>query len=742
MRTLSTIFVITLALVVGCEPASREQVEVDLWPAVLGGGWLQASGRFDLRGHEGNFVENPLLWKPLSVLPISGWERAGRGWKPVGQTSILNFWHQGPGADELLLELRNRSDELSGRIFELEILLNGERLGSRRVEPGRFRDRLPIPDAVLQERNRLEFRFSPGIKTESELGHPIALLGLGLSGGGVIGDPPARNRAEIIDQERSLRLFGSGTYLVPLPESGLTRGISFNLRYRGKGLATAVLELMVADGSKRLLDSLNLEPGPHQSISISLEPYDLRGSTLLMRADLPTGSSYIEIEDLIALNAPPKIRDSGSPGNPRLIKTARPPDVVVIILDAARGDRFPGWSYPRQTTPTLDLFSSEAVVFRHAFAECPTTSCSIPALLTGLSLMKGGEVETGRQMSDELITLAEYLKELGYRTVGFSATPNNSARRNMDQGFDTFRELWGRDNPDHGPFNMSRLAGEVLRSQPDNEPLYLQLHYLPPHQPYNPGPEFDRFTDPEYSGPIVPKMSLKRYSLGQASLAAPDLAQLIGLYDGNMLKADAAVAELLSVLKSTMRFDNSIIIVTSDHGEAFMEHGHQGHNTTLYDEMLHVPLLIRLPAGQRPQRVDTSQLASLLDVVPTVLGLLGATPPVEIDGWDLFNVEADRAAARRLISRTSHAEQPMISVRTTDWKMISWPKHQVQSLFHVVTDPAEQDNRVGDEPLIFANLGLWARDRLLRAQARSIEGDELTLDADAEEALRSLGYLD
>lgn len=741
MRTSSAVLFITLVLVVGCDTASREQTEVDLWPAVLGGGWLQSSGRFDLRGHEGSVVENPLLWKPLSVVPISGWERAGRGWRPVGQISILRFWHQGPEATELVLELRNRFAELSGRVYELEILLNGERLGRKPVGPGRFQDRLPIPAGVLEATNHLELRFSPGLAIESDVGYPIALLGLGLSGGGFAGGRPARNAAEVFVEAKSVRLFGSGTYLMPLPETGPTRGVSLDVQYMGDGLATALLELMVADGSKRVLQSLNLEPDLQKRVSISLEPYELRGSTLLLSAELPAGGSYLEFGNLVSLNSPPRTRKSGSPSDRTAIKTDRPPDVVVIILDAARGDRFPGWDYPRRTMPTIDLFSSDAVVFRNAFAECPTTSCSIPALLTGLSLLTGGEVETGRQMSDDLITLAEYLKQRGYRTVGFSATPNNSARRNMDQGFDTFRELWGRDNPDHGPFAMSRLAGEVLRSQPDNEPLYLQLHYLPPHQPYNPGPEFDRFTDPGYSGLIVPKMSLKSYSLGQATLAPADLTQLIGLYDGNMLKADAAVAELLSVMKATKRFDNSIIIVTSDHGEAFMEHGHQGHNTTLYDEMLHVPLLIRLPAGERPLGVDPNQLASLLDVVPTVLGLLGITPLGEVDGWNLFNVEADRVASRRLISRTSHADQPMISVRTTNWKMISWPKHQMQILFNMATDPAELDNRVGDAPLIFANLGLLARGRLLRAQARGIEGDELTLDPETEEALRSLGYL-
>ncbi|MEJ2085954.1 MAG: sulfatase-like hydrolase/transferase, partial [Acidobacteriota bacterium] len=342
-----------------------------------------------------------------------------------------------------------------------------------------------------------------------------------------------------------------------------------------------------------------------------------------------------------------------------------------------------------------------------------------------------------------LTTLAEYLQAQGFRTVGFSATPNDSASRNMDQGFDEFHELWGSDNPNHGPFNLSRLAGDVLESQPSGDPLYLQLHYLPPHQPYAPGRDFDRFTDPSYSGPIEPRMGLKQFSLGRESLAPADLEELIGLYDGNLLRADAAVGELLNSLKEVGRFDNSIIILTSDHGEAFMEHGYQGHNTTLFDEMLHVPLVIRLPFGRQSTSLWLDRPTSLLDVVPTVLGALDIDPVSSVDGCNLFNSASAKPFGRVLLARTSHAEQPMISVRSEFWKSIAWPKHQVQMLFDIVDDPDERENRIGEVPWMFANLGLIARERLLRAQARGYrQGDEVLLDRETEEALRALGYLD
>ncbi len=713
---------------------------------------MEVSDRFDLRGHVGGVVENPLLWKPLSIIPVSGWDRATRGWRPTGGRSVLRFWHRGPEASDLVLDLRNRSAKPSIRVYDLDIELNGHKLGSWQVKPGRFQDRISVPPGVLGVTNQLELGFSPALELDPEYGHPISLLGVGLSGPGNPGRRRNKDSVEIDAEAKAVRLFGSGSYVVPLSGSEVGGRVSFDLRYSGNNLASASLELMESDGTTHLLDSLSLESGSRRSMTGSLKGFELEGAALLLHGELPPGDGQLEIGNPVSEPAAWSGRDLAAVRVPLTTSPDQPPDgqspdgqspdVILIILDAARGDRFPGWDYKRQTMPNIERLATEAVVFRNAFAECPTTSCSIPALITGVSLLAGGDVGRGRQMSTELTTLAEYLSRIGYRTVGFSATPNNSAARNMHQGFDSFHELWGRDNPDHGPFNLSRLAIEVLRSQPPDQPLYLQLHYLPPHQPYSPGSEYDRFTDKSYSGPIVPRMSLKKYSLGEAALGPSDLAQLIALYDGNMLRADAAVGELLSAMRQTDRYENSIIIVTSDHGEAFMEHGYQGHNTTLFDEMLHVPLIVRLPERQRPSRVDPTQLTSLLDVVPTVLGRLNLNPSREVDGWDLLGVNALSASGRTLVARTSHPDQPMISVRTRHWKSISWPKHQVQMLFDLVSDPRERENRVGDNPLIFTNLGLVARERLLRARARGLEGDDVTLDPEAEEALRALGYLD
>lgn len=537
----------------------------------------------------------------------------------------------------------------------------------------------------------------------------------------------------------SLELDRSGVYVIPwvVPKDA----DEISIAARTAGAVSAALRVFVLDETGQPLGLLSsrLPAGDAYSESVSVRALRGRRVALCLEVEIAGGGGRLEIGELrlshgdseraVSVPTPPPASDG------------QLPDVVLIILDAARGDRFPGWDYPHETMPAIDELSRNALSFRHAFSECPTTSCSIPALITGIPFLPGGEVGKGQQLSDEITTLAEYLQRLGYHTVGFSATPNNSAAQNLDQGFAEFRELWGRDSPDHGPFNMSRLAAEVIRNQAAGQPLFLQLHYLPPHQPYDPGEEFDRFTDPDYKGPIWPGMSLKPYSLGLETLEGADLDHLIGLYDGNLLVADAAVARVLEVLKDVGRFDDALIIITSDHGEAFMEHGRQGHNTTLYDEMLHVPLIVRLPGNRAPESIDTLRQASVLDVVPTILGYLGSPPDDRVGGLDLLERVLNGEPARLLFFRTSHPRNFMVAARTPTWKLISWPRHQVQMLFRLDEDPGESENLVGEQPYLYANLGLLLRRHLIETSARQLAGEELELTDEAAEALRALGYL-
>ena len=167
-----------------------------------------------------------------------------------------------------------------------------------------------------------------------------------------------------------------------------------------------------------------------------------------------------------------------------------------------------------------------------------------------------------------------------------------------------------------------------------------------------------------------------------------------------------------------------------------------GHNTTLFDEMLHVPLMIRLPGGEIPEEFDRDRLASTLDVVPTILGFLGTRSDENLGGIDLIRTPPDPKDPRMLFLRTSHPKNAMVAARTAKWKQISWPRRQVQMLFDLEVDSGETNNLIAAHPNLYAGMGLRIRRHLVEASEQKLEAREIEVTPEAEEELKALGYLD
>ena len=413
-----------------------------------------------------------------------------------------------------------------------------------------------------------------------------------------------------------------------------------------------------------------------------------------------------------------------------------------MILDAARAGGFGSSGYHRDTTPEIDALAAESLVFENAYSECPSTACSIPNMISGLPFVHRQVADEEWRIADRVETLAESLSGIGYRTIGISANPKNSRARNSDQGFDEFQELWNeterrRPKLQIDPHRLTRDAVETLRSVPREVPLYLQLHYIPPHKPYDPAPEFDLFGDPDYDGIVGPGMRLKGVRSGRIELSAPDVDELRALYDGNLRMGDDAVGRLFRALREADRWDDTVVLVTSDHGEAFFEHGEHGHNTTLYDEMLHVPFVLRLP-GVDVSGVDRERLVSLSDVVPTLLGLVGLKPHPGGVGVDLLATTADpdRTIVHRRVPYGSH-----YAVRGLRYKAL-FSGDDPPRLFDLRGDPHEtNDVAPEDADVVEAYRELLAR-HLDAVAALGLEAGEAVELPDSDlDALQDLGYV-
>ena len=541
-----------------------------------------------------------------------------------------------------------------------------------------------------------------------------------------------------------LALTSSGSLVVPVDPFTGAAVLRFDFRFRGSGPSPGSISISVLDSDGR--------QGQPKRLTHAVDVWDTAeipvfGTNelqfLVFKSALTEESQSVEFRGphmrLRQMVPSPQADTSGVPA----VASSASPNVLIVILDAARASSFGAYGYERDTTPFIDELAAEGFVFRNAFSECPNTSCSIPNLISGIPFVDVGPPPSWHRISDRIMTLAEYLSGIGYRTIGLSANPNNAVARNTNQGFDEFFEMWawtgrGRHPQRRDPHRLSRVAIEAMRRVARTQPVFMLLHYVPPHEPYDPRPEFDVFGDPTYEGPVYPGVLFRDVRAGRQTLSPADVEEMVALYDGNLRMADDAVQEMFDALRDEQRWDNSIVLITADHGEAFFEHGKQGHNSTLYDEMLHIPFILRLPGGQVDGGVDTDRLVILSDVVPTVLGQVGLEPTPEVGGIDVLR-PTNHPAARVLIHRRSG--QRAFAVRTLKWKALFSLGGQTSTLFDLENDPEELHNLVEARPLLHHGYAALLTRHRREAQTRSFESEAVELSDEDLRELRSLGYV-
>jgi len=554
----------------------------------------------------------------------------------------------------------------------------------------------------------------------------------------------SRSAVEFNDLAGIVQIATSGVLVAPIALDGADPALGFDIRFRGStNTAVGRLDLAILDGDGQLwrLGSLTSDGDEWSETQLALSGVSRKAPSFLV-FEVALGSPSVTLE-IRGLGLRVDTMEGGDV-EPPLRPTPDPlPDVVVIVLDAARSSNFGAYGYGRDTTPFIDTLATEGVVFRQAFSECPNTSCSMPNLISGIEFVEVGPAGEWHRLDDRMTTLAEYLGQAGYRTIGLSASPNNGKARNNHQGFDEFQELWrwpghDRNHPEQtDPHRLTRLALDAVQMQDRSTPVFLALHYVPPHEPYKPKPEFDLFGDPDYDGPIEPGMMFRGLAARPDDEA--DLERMVSLYDGNLRMADDAVGQLFDGLRAIGRWQNALVLLTSDHGEAFFEHGRQGHNSTLYDEMLHIPFILRLPGGRRPAGARTDDLVILSDAVPTILGELGIAVDKVVGGVDLLS--PSRSAAERVLFHR-HTDGRQFAVHTRKWKAIlAQTKSRPPMLFDLESDPGEANNLVTKRPLVFQGLASLLRRHMLETQQQGLDSTQVEMPESDIRALRSLGYL-
>ncbi|MGB5219489.1 MAG: sulfatase, partial [Polyangiales bacterium] len=353
------------------------------------------------------------------------------------------------------------------------------------------------------------------------------------------------------------------------------------------------------------------------------------------------------------------------------------PNVVVITIDTLRADRLGCYGFEQARTPRIDALAAEGVRVDRAMAAVPITLPSHTTIFTGLNPPAHGVRDNGLyKVPDEAETLAERLKAEGYRTQAFVSAWVLHHRFNLDQGFDGYEDVLA-DEGDPEMFRVPERSGKATMDSvlnwldtaayPSKEsPFFLWVHLFDPHQPYAP-PEEDAKASPT-------------------------------LYDGEIASVDRQIGRFIDKLRDKNVLDDTILVLTSDHGESLGEHGEATHALFIYESTIRVPLIVRYPHGLPGGKVYDGAVAGV-DLMPTILGLLGLKPN-DTQGVDLSKALAGNAEppARSPYSESVHPElefgmAPLHGLRSEQWTYIRAPRAE---LYDRSTDPGEMRNLLGD----------------------------------------------
>lgn len=418
-----------------------------------------------------------------------------------------------------------------------------------------------------------------------------------------------------------------------------------------------------------------------------------------------------------------------------------PRTVVLVSIDTLRTDHLGCYGYPRPTSPNLDAFASGALVFEDVTSPSPWTLPAHASLLTGVYPSRHGMKGPDVYLPPAIPTLAETLARHGFMTAAVVNSHRLSEHYGLDRGFRKFlyvRENAGQREPGTA---ITEKAVRWLQNHADKR-LFLFVHYYDVHSDYASRPEFERLFRGSYRGPADgTTRQLQAFREGRVRFNAQDAAHLVDLYDAGIRQLDEELKRLLGAIERQAS-GRALVFVLSDHGEEFLERGGVLHGRTQFQELVRVPLIVRGPGLPAGRRIKTP--VSLLDVFPTLLRLVGVTPPPGLDGEDLTPLWSG-ASRPGLQDRVLFGEADQGNAEVDITRAVRRGRHKLHydrltrasRLFDLEVDPWERDDVAARETEVVARLSERLA-RFLLIPAPVVR--PVPLSPEEAERLRSLGY--
>lgn len=409
------------------------------------------------------------------------------------------------------------------------------------------------------------------------------------------------------------------------------------------------------------------------------------------------------------------------------------PDVVLVVVDTLRADRLGCYGHERATSPQLDRFAEGAVLYERAISQAPWTTPSIASLLTSRYPTQLGILGERSAIPEEATTLAESLSSEGYSTAAVVSHSYCSTTWGFGQGFEGFDDSNVKGHAAVTSTGVTDRAIAFLEAaSEDPRPFFLWVHYFDPHCAYVEHEEHTFGGVGDYRGPVRSGQLFRRLLKLRPELGTEDVSELFRLYDSEIAHTDAELGRFLSSLDEL--HPGALVVVTSDHGEEFMEHGDLGHAKTLYDEVVRVPLLVRYPdglAGVEPRTVG------LVDVFPTVLETIGSEIAEDLEGRSLRS--APKSLAGRIVFTETSRMGGLTAAVTDEAKVVHGTRYDEVSGFDLRTDPLERRPRSLEDPerqRLAAELEAFAR----RVKEGALIAPEVEVDGKLGQHLNELGY--
>jgi arylsulfatase A-like enzyme len=447
------------------------------------------------------------------------------------------------------------------------------------------------------------------------------------------------------------------------------------------------------------------------------------------------------------------------------------PNIILVSIDTLRADHVGCYGYAKATSPNIDRIAGEGALFETVIADSSWTLPAHMSMLTGLTSMVHGVQHEGLGLDPKRRTLAQILQGAGYRTIGIYSAPYLHPLFGFDRGFDSYESvvdwkafddaslsladpnfeqkllLHQQEIASHAEITSPKIVERAKQriAEHRGQPFFLFLHFFDVHADYIPPDEDWRPFDPDYTGTIDGRR-FSENSAFRAGMDRRDYDHVLALYDGEIHYVDRHLQMFLARLHELDLDRNTLLVITADHGEEFLEHGYKSHRYTLFEEVLDVPLIFRFP-GVIEGRRRFPQLVRQIDIMPTILSLVGIRPPPEVMGRDLGPLLRGEKGTLE--------ELPAVS-------RLMWPGAFYASAIRIRNEKYLAIHRVGAPPSPLPwrpeELGTTLDPKLLSAKdalERFTAGERAALDrlerspdtrvdlpSDLKDQLRSLGYVE